>query len=266
MKKIVSCILALCLLLCLTACAASHIPEKGITLPEKTADTDEEAPVTPAQQPEEIPAQTAEDAPGEIPENIETPGESAEDAEATSAVPYWQDEPEGPWPTESIVDDTDRERIHTEYQKGYDLLKGQPWQFSSSDEQLATNIPLLLDALSHLTAEETPHVTYAHMKVAALTQDAETYLGELTHWARVSIDSVEQVAAESELAQALNSGSAFCIVYATTRHEEAIELYIMNPDEIDSWYRAGMNHSIQGWIVGADSDAVVLCVPGLSGG
>ena len=201
------------------------------------------------------------------PENSpEHTSDETSDAEDDQELPYWEDG-SNPWgPTESIASEETREQIYSEYQEEYELIKSQPWATEPSDTQVTENIPLLTSVLSQIAPERTPRITYAHMKVTALTEDIDTYLGELIFWAYVSIDGVEEIPEGSEQAVAINDGNPFCIVRASTKHAESILLYVMSPDEIQSWYRAGETSSIKGWVVGVAQDAIVLCVPKLSGG
>lgn len=181
-------------------------------------------------------------------------------------LPYWVDEPD-PWgPTESIVSEERREYIRTEYQKGYNLIKNQAWSFETGEENYQNNIILLVNALSQLSAEETPPITYSQMKTSALCDDLEVYMGELVFWASAHIDTVTTIEEDTELAQSLNQGNSFSIVEATTKHDEYIRIYIMDSKNVSTWYQPGINHSLKGWVVGADENGLVLCVPSLSGG
>lgn len=188
--------------------------------------------------------------------------------ESTDSLPYWTDTASDPeWPTESITTEEMREQIHEKYRKGYELIRGQPWVTGHSDTHVFENIQLLLSAISQLKTEELPRATYSEMKTAALSENMDTYVGELMYWASVYIDEVEEVPAHSELAEAVNAGREFCIVHTTTRHDESILLYVMDSDGISSWYRNDIErNSLKGWLVGTEQDAIVLCIPKLSGG
>ena len=187
------------------------------------------------------------------------------DTETSEDPHYWVDEAD-PWgPTESIVSDERRMYVQTEYKKGYELIKGQAWDYEIGEEHLRNNISLLLDALSQLSSEEVPKITYAQMKTSALSENLETYIGELVFWATAHIDKVTLIE-EANSDQEFNKGKAFYIVEATTKHNEFVRIYIMDTNNIFTWYQVGTNHSLRGWIVGADERGVVLCVPSLSGG
>ena len=243
MKKIITILMLLCTVIFISSCSFEH------TLASQSTEI--------AQQ--EIPSLT----------DTITPQDKAQtNTEGNIEELYWDDPVTDPtWPSESIVSEENREQIQSEYKKGYELIKNQPWITEECDTQVADNIQLLLEATSQLTGKELPRITYAHVKTSVLANDIENYFGELLYWAAVNIDEVEEVPESSEFAQTVNNGKPFCIVHSTTRHDESILLYVMDTTGIDSWYGENIaRSSIKAWMVGVERDAIVLCVPALAGG
>lgn len=169
-------------------------------------------------------------------------------------------------PTASAISDDARNAIIAITPESYDKLKKIDWDCENTDVYINKNVSYLLQALYEIPQSDRPHATYAEMPVAYICDNFSSFAGDKLYWANVTITKIDLIEAGSALSNSLNNGNAYAIVYAQTEHQETLQLYVMTDALLDEFYEVGRNTSLQGWPVGLQGAALIVCLDKLAGG
>ncbi len=170
----------------------------------------------------------------------------------------------------SVVTDEElaksREEIREYFAKGLEVLKNLPWDMETLDASANQNIQTLRQGIENMEYD-VPTWTFHNVVPSEVINSLSDYFGEAMFYHNREITSMTRFNNEDEESQIAGVTDDYYIIEAKFDEENTIQIFVMDDNQIDSFFQVGRFTNVFGWPVGVSPDGYLqLCIPGISGG
>ncbi len=171
----------------------------------------------------------------------------------------------------SVVTEEEQARVYRElreyFAKGLKVLKNLPWDTETLDATENQNIQTLRQGIESLEDGEVPIDTYYDIVPSEVIDSLSNYWGESIFYHTAEITKMTRFNADDEKSQIAGVTKDYYIIEAKFDEENILQIFVMDDNQIDSFFRVGRITTVFGWPVGVSADGFLqLCIPGISGG